>query len=151
MGSALVLLAGSRRLMLWPRCVQGRLLVGAERTHHACPIHMRCRGCGGTTDVFNGTGSSQPLPGGAEPSSGTPHGASSSGGSSGTSTPKPLVFLSHAGKQKKDIVSCIEAIFESRGVAAFLDEHSLQAGHPNIPTIEAALRTAPVGECHQKT
>ena len=89
------------------------------------------------------------------------HGASSSEGSrlpqpppahppaaapTGPASPH-LVFLSHAGEQKREFVDLIRSHLKSQGVEAFLDEHALQQGQRNATAMEAALRKAPVGAC----
>jgi hypothetical protein len=61
--------------------------------------------------------------------------------------PAPLVFLSHAGEQKRDFVDCLYMILtEVYGVGpVFMDEHSLVPSTLNEPVMLAAVKDAPLG------
>jgi hypothetical protein len=61
------------------------------------------------------------------------------------------VFLSHAGEQKRDFVSCVYTNLKAWNVRAFLDELSMQPGErSNMRAIQQALQDAAVGEVPAK-
>jgi hypothetical protein len=59
----------------------------------------------------------------------------------------PLVFLSHAGEQKRGIVSNLHSLLTKTYEVApvFLDEFSLESGTYNEPAMLGAISGAPVG------
>jgi hypothetical protein len=61
--------------------------------------------------------------------------------------PPPLVFLSHAGEQKRHVVDCLHTLLTVAYEVApvFLDEHTLVPGTYNAPAMLGAVGRAPVG------
>ncbi len=59
--------------------------------------------------------------------------------------PRHLVFLCHAGEQKRMFASYLEQFLQLRGIPVFNDEHSLQLGGKAEGAMLAAVRSAPVG------
>jgi hypothetical protein len=59
---------------------------------------------------------------------------------------KSLVFLSHEGGCKRDEVSLLHSWLKSKGILAFLDEHSLRAGDSNAQVMTDAAKKGPVCE-----
>jgi hypothetical protein len=59
----------------------------------------------------------------------------------------PLVFLSHAGEQKRHVVDCLHTLLTRTYDVApvFLDEHTLEPGTHNEPAMRDAVGRAPVG------
>ncbi len=66
--------------------------------------------------------------------------------STGAACPSATVFLSHAGEQKRHLLSCVHILLERMyGITTFLNEHSLGHCDNNKEAMRTALKGAAVG------